>query len=444
MMKKTLVALFLVLVVVLVACASPKTATSPAPMRYSAVLASEQVTFGSPDAVTFKPEMTLYRWGNECYMKVSYPTTRNIAPTLNNGTLTWTDTQDGIQISWYAVPANDEEPEGSLEMNVVLLKKPKTNQIIFDLESQGLQFWLQPSLKEDAAYWHTNYGDDITITDTQVIRNSDGSVLAGRAENVLDSYSVFGYNQDNFVAMGGKNYKDGKAFHIYRPQPIDSAGVKCWGNITIPDDLSHIIYTIPQDFLDSATYPIYHATGAYFGYTGGSSYETALNCIRTSTHTGAAGVAYSMTATIQMLSNTGPPCARCALYNATTNALVLTTEEWCSKTGTVTHTFNISPYVEVFPISYRLAIWIGYYSTNGLTWYNTSWTGAYMNYTYNGVYPSTFTVSATDTHRHALYCNYTPKYGAANIATIDGVSWSKISTLDGVTYSTTKSVDGVT
>jgi hypothetical protein len=63
--------------------------------------------------------------------------------------------------------------------------------------------------------------------------------------------------------LGGQNYKTGKLCHIYRPWAEDAKGQRVWCDLTIDADVMTI--TVPQDFLDSAAYPV--LVDPTFGYT---------------------------------------------------------------------------------------------------------------------------------------------------------------------------------
>jgi hypothetical protein len=72
--------------------------------------------------------------------------------------------------------------------------------------------------------------------------------------------------------INGKEYKAGKAFHIYRPHIIDASGAETWGILHIENGIYSV--EIPQDFLNTAVYPIrsndtfgYTILGASAGYT---------------------------------------------------------------------------------------------------------------------------------------------------------------------------------
>src|SRR4030042_761694 len=137
--------------------------------------------------------------------------------------------EDGYKYIWY------------------LNEKPATNKVEFQIETSGLDFFYQPELTPEEI--------------------AEG---AFRPENVVGSYAVYHQTKGGMVDAWGKDYKVGKAFHIYRPKIIDAEGKETLGILKIENGIYSV--EIPQDFLDKAVYPI--KSNDEFGYhpvTPGSS-----------------------------------------------------------------------------------------------------------------------------------------------------------------------------
>ena len=116
-------------------------------------------------------------------------------------------------------------PEGGYNFDVVLKSKPATNIFSFDIETDNLDFFYQPPLNEE-----TQKPNVVSCTESQC-SDQDGKVIKSRPENVVGSYAVYHKTMaGNYSLMGGKNYQTGKAFHIFRPKILDSAGHWVWGN----------------------------------------------------------------------------------------------------------------------------------------------------------------------------------------------------------------------
>lgn len=183
----------------------------------------------------FKPTAKLKKWGDECFIKVSLPTTKNILLIEEDDKVKWKDTDKEVHLY---------QKEESFEFEVVLKEKPKSNKVVFDIETKGLRFTYQPELTQEA--------------------KDRGDI---RPENVIGSYAVYHESKKN------NKYKTGKAFHIYRPMVEDAVGNKEWClmNVNKAINPTKLTITIPQSFLDEAQYPI--ILDPTFGYsTHGSSW----------------------------------------------------------------------------------------------------------------------------------------------------------------------------
>ena len=182
---------------------------------------------------TFIPQLKLCRWANETNFSIRLKDTEKGTETVdyNKDRINWHkgnidiefyDFEDGYKLVWW------------------LKEKPKTNKVEFTIQSKGLKFYYQPELTQK--------------------EKDEG---AERPENVVGSYAVYHDTKGGLNDSGGKEYKVGKAFHIYRPHIIDAEGNETWGILKIENGIYSV--EIPQDFLDAAVYPI--KSNDTFGYT---------------------------------------------------------------------------------------------------------------------------------------------------------------------------------
>ncbi|MDC1444452.1 hypothetical protein N8192_00280 [bacterium] len=204
-----------------------------------------KIEVGDKTAKTFQPHVRLDRWDGECQFSVR----------LRHNESSPTVTAEGDKIKWQGreVKALFYDTKDAYEFEVVLNKKPDSNKVVFDIQTKGLEFLYQPPLTAEEA------------------------THATRPNNVVGSYAVYHKTMaGDYTKMGGKDYKAGKAFHIYRPRIEDSAGQWVWGNLNIDEKAGLLTVTIPQDFLDKAVYPVHHAAGLTFGLTAaGGSMDSA-------------------------------------------------------------------------------------------------------------------------------------------------------------------------
>ena len=200
--------------------------------------------------------LDLFKWGEEASLQISLDT----VPTPNH---TFSENKIEVEnpdflLRVYPIDARStgdlyEQGEdeiqchdGGLRFELVLKKKRPAagNSFLFPISAKNLRFSYQPFLNQE----------DI----------DDGVI---RPLNVEGSYAVY------HITKKDNQYMSGKAFHIYRPIAEDALGDKAMCSIEIDKyiDPTNLTLTIPQQFLDEATYPI--TIDPDFGYTaiGGSA-----------------------------------------------------------------------------------------------------------------------------------------------------------------------------
>ena len=57
-----------------------------------------EVEIGNIEKTDFEPQIKLKKWGDECFIKVSLPTTKNIAPLQEDGKIKWKDTYKEVHL----------------------------------------------------------------------------------------------------------------------------------------------------------------------------------------------------------------------------------------------------------------------------------------------------------------------------------------------------------
>ena len=132
------------------------------------------------------------------------------------------------------------------EFEITLDEKPTTNIYPLSIKTKGLTFYKQngPTYEERC------------------------KEFASCDPDVIGSYAVY-------HAEGKENneYQTGKAFHIYRPIANDSNGWHIFCDMEIDIDNEILNITIPQNFLDTAVYPI--TIDPTFGYTSAGASTSA-------------------------------------------------------------------------------------------------------------------------------------------------------------------------
>ena len=196
-----------------------------------------EVEIGDAKQLDFKPQFKVSRWDNE--VNFSMRAEEDPKATVEvDGEVVKYKAKD-YEVHQYEKP--DVSEDGGFEFEWVLPKKPKKNILRATIETKELDFFYQPELTQ-------------------------GEIDEGaqRPENVVGSYAVYHKTKKNNI-VGGKEYKTGKFCHIYRPKAIDANGVEQWCDLNIDEKKKELTVTVPQDFLDSATYPV--VVDPTFGYT---------------------------------------------------------------------------------------------------------------------------------------------------------------------------------
>ena len=212
------------------------------------------------------PEVRLKKWNGEVEVTVQYAgvyATSTDPSTL--GKATWTGTKESVEA--YALPSKEGMEGAVFEIEVVLNEKPDKNNFNFSLSgTDDLDFFYQGPLDTETQDENVASCTETTCTD------KEGNVVSERPENVVGSYAVYSKERKDH-AEGGKNYANGKIFHIYRPKIIDANGNAIWGTLNYENGTLSV--TVPQEFLDKATYPV--KVDPTFGYTTAGATSVTMN-----------------------------------------------------------------------------------------------------------------------------------------------------------------------
>lgn len=339
------------------------------------VTEEREIEIGDIHSDDFQPQVKLMQWENETNFSIRLIDTDSDIPTIETDKNKIKFIKKDRECHFYDV-------ENGFEFEVLLKSKPKTNTVQMSIESKGLKFNYQPELTEkEIDEGHT------------------------RLENVVGSYAVYHESkQGDYSGLGLKNYRAGKAFHIYRPKIIDSVGTEVWGALHINIVDKFLTVDIPQEFLDNAVYPV--IVDPTFGYetiaTGGTS--GPYNHISGSEFTlSEAGDATSITV---YLNGTTGGLLKCALYKADLSFIVAT-EERTLPASAAWYQFDFAAPQSLVAGDYILVAWgpaTGFASllvrdidTGVKRWW--------QEVTY-GVWPSTLNASDR-TGVFSIYCTYT-------------------------------------
>lgn len=199
--------------------------------------------------------ITLQRWDDDVHLKVGYDMPI-LSTTVSDINFTYVGTDQDVQYN--KLEPSAAFPDGGYELNVVLKTPPLTNTLTYTLDTKGLDFFYQPPLDQE------EQPSKIYSCNATDCFNGNGELITHRPENVVGSYAAY-YAAVTQNIENGKEYRTGKAFHIYRPYAVDTKGTTVWADLLIDITTNTFTIAIPQQFLDEAIYPV--LVDPTFGYT---------------------------------------------------------------------------------------------------------------------------------------------------------------------------------
>ena len=173
----------------------------PAPDKNSVA-----VSLGDKTKPEFEPKLEITRWEGKAKFSIKPKGLELIQKKDKDLTFIGDkikfETPD-ITYEYFDAPTSTEE--GGYEYQLVLNKKPATSTFYSTIDSTGLEFYKQ-----------------LPLTQEEI---DEG---ANRPENVVNSYAVYYSQSGDYSALGGYNFRAGKAFHIYRVKAVDADGQWIW------------------------------------------------------------------------------------------------------------------------------------------------------------------------------------------------------------------------
>lgn len=182
-----------------------------------------EVEIGDSKQTDFKPQIKVARWDNEVNLSIRAKEDPDATTVVE---------EDKVKYKAKDYEVHSYEGTDGLNFEMVLLKKPVSNQFVFTIQTKGLNFYPQPALTQEEI--------------------DEG---AFRPENVVDSIAIYhSTKRDNKV--GGMEYKAGKFGHLYRVEAIDADGNKTYGTQVVDVNAGTLTKELPQQWLDNAKYPV--------------------------------------------------------------------------------------------------------------------------------------------------------------------------------------------
>jgi len=246
------------------------------------------------------PQFKTMHWDNECNLSIRLVDSDYTSAIVRTA---------GSKIEWeragrkariYELDTGDED--GGFEFEVEFAAKPASNIIEFTVQSKALKFYYQPPL-------------------TQAEIDS-GRIRPAKVDR---SYAVYHASKvGNYT--GGKDYRAGKAFHIYRAHAIDADGNDTWCDLSYNDSTSMLTVTVPQAFLDTAVYPV--IVDPTFGYTtAGASTQSLVGAAVGSNFTNSVGAGTGDKLTASVTGSLGTGDMKGAIYEDRASDALVTNGE---------------------------------------------------------------------------------------------------------------------
>ncbi len=195
---------------------------------------------GDSNFVSFRPQLKLSAWGGECTFTIDLRTDSSVS--IDSVSITAMNNAGGVNIKQnnFIRHAIYKRTDGNLEWEIILDRQPDTNIFEFDIETGGLQFFFQDTARIDSAIRANTVFPDSTIFSWAVFHSTQ-----------RNNYRII-----NKADTTIRNYKTGKAFHIFRPKAFDNDKASTWCELNIDTLSEKLIITIPNDFLENASYPV--------------------------------------------------------------------------------------------------------------------------------------------------------------------------------------------
>jgi hypothetical protein len=357
---------------------------------------SDYLTIGDPAKQdVFSPVINISKWNGEEIFSLNLANVSLLtSPSLdfNNGRVSFGN-------SYYKLFFEDDGTE-NLKFGLILARKPPINSISLNLEGvQNIDFIYQPFLShvdEDGGSWE----------DTPIGRNY-------RAPGIGGSYAAYHTTKRDHI-IGETDYKTGKIGHFYNTKFRDALGNSVWASITIVNSIYTI--TIPQDFLDSATYPVIeNGTFGYssLGATSNNPQGNPVTTYRELFQTSPAGTNILTNLSFGITLGVSSRVVRFAFYSTSSRTpntrLARDASTWSP--GSTTKAFYTNPVAWSYALGASTQYWgaIATYSSAGgdLNWFDSG-------YSFYGGYQSSDTPdpgSYTRDYvslRASVYATYTP------------------------------------
>jgi len=250
-----------------------------------------EIEVGDIKQEDFYPQVKIKRWDNECNFSarlVNEDIDVGVGAIEELNKIVWE--KEKVKACFYTLNSTEVgNKKGGFEFEVILKEKPISNVVRFSVQSKELNFYYQPEISDKKAQESLDeyatiiaQGKPSNVSSEiwqRALDDAPTTLLEAkrkiRPENVVNSYAVYHTNKKgDYTQLGGKNYRAGKAFHVYRPKITDADGNWIWGELQIDPEQGILSVTIDRPWLNKAVYPVRHVAGLTFGNTNEAESKT--------------------------------------------------------------------------------------------------------------------------------------------------------------------------
>lgn len=226
-----------------------------------------QVEIGDTKQNDFKPQLKASILDNDFNFSIRYDTKgkKGIPGVREANKITYDLGNETVEIY---------ELKHGFEFGIRIGQNPGYNDFDFTIRTKGLKFYFQK---------------DIDLMTPEERLRLPGDVH--QPLKVKNSYAIYADKLPNDRAKMSQ-FKTGKVMHLYRPYAFDSNGRLEWCDLSLDLDNERLKVTVPKDFMDSASYPVF--IDPDFGYTSVGGSDAAISA--SSKNTAHNNAAYHYTA----------------------------------------------------------------------------------------------------------------------------------------------------
>ena len=339
-----------------------------------------EVEIGDTKSDDFKPQFKFMRWDNEVNFSLRSEERPDAVVEIDGDIIKYIT----LDYEVHQYEKHEAGEDGGFEFEWLLPRNPSANVLTATIKTKGLVFFYQPPL-----------------TDEQLANGYE--IL----EEGVGSYAVYHESRKDH-RVGEKNYKTGKAFHIYRPKATDANGSSIWCEISIDTNQEELKVTVPANFLDSAAYPV--KVDPTFGYTSaGISAQNNSDVMR------GWGGTMSEDGTVTMISanysNNSTRNAKCAIYDGPSGTATLMSPQSTENLSTTNgwNDFSVSSLSLTNGVGYHVLSWVEGPASGGVSIrHDTGGSGQdrVSAQSYAGSWPSPVAFTTGNTLR-SIYATYT-------------------------------------